>query len=68
MSFICVRMKNDFHIKGRAPTRVLKQRLGGTRKWPIPFVWVASLGYVTTCIDGAGLGEYLLPGPNTLVR
>ena len=35
MSFICMRMKNDFHIKGWAPTVVLKQRPGGTRKWPI---------------------------------
>ena len=31
-----MRMKNDFHIKGRAPTLVLKQRPGGTRKCPIP--------------------------------
>ena len=30
-----MRMKNDFHIKGWAPTLVLKQRSGGTRKWPI---------------------------------
>ena len=36
MSFICVRMKNDFHIKGWAITLVLKQRRGGTRKWPDP--------------------------------
>ena len=35
MSFICMRMKNDFHIKGWAPTLVLKQRPGGTGKWPI---------------------------------
>ena len=35
MSFIYMRMKNDFHIKGWAPTLVLKQRPGGTRKWPI---------------------------------
>ena len=28
MSFICMRMKNDFHIKCWAPTLVLKQRLG----------------------------------------
>ena len=35
MSFICMRMKNDFHIKGWAPTLVLKQRPGGTRKWAI---------------------------------
>ena len=34
MSFICLRMKNDFHIKGWALTLVLKQRPGGTRKWP----------------------------------
>ena len=35
MSFICMRTENDFHIKGWAPTLVLKQRPGGTRKWPI---------------------------------
>ena len=35
MSFICMRMKNDFHIKGWALTLVLKQSSGGTRKWPI---------------------------------
>ena len=35
MSFICMRMKNDFHIKGWAPTLVFKQKPGGTRKWPI---------------------------------
>ena len=35
VSFICMRIKNDFHIKGWAPTLLLKQRLGGTRKWPI---------------------------------
>ena len=34
MSFICMRIKNDFHIKGWAPTLVLKERPGGTRKWP----------------------------------
>ena len=41
MSFICMRMKNDFHIKGWAPTLVLKQRPGRTTKWPILllFVW-----------------------------
>ena len=35
MSFIGMRMKNNFHIKGWAPTLVLKQRSGGTRKWSI---------------------------------
>ena len=34
MSFICMRIKNDFHIKGWAPTLVLKERPRGTRKWP----------------------------------
>ena len=28
-------MKNDYHIKGWAPTLVWQQRPGGTRKWPI---------------------------------
>ena len=40
VSFICMRMKNDFHIKGWAPTLVLKQRPGGTQKWPIKLVAV----------------------------
>ena len=31
-----MRMKNHFHIKGRVPTLVLKQRPRGTRKWLIP--------------------------------
>ena len=35
MNFICMRMKNHFHIKGWAPNIVLIQRPGGTRKWPI---------------------------------
>ena len=39
MSFICMRMKNDFHIKGSPPILVLKQRPGGTRKWPIPAIF-----------------------------
>ena len=35
MSFICMRMKNHFHIKGWAVNLVLIERLGGTRKWSI---------------------------------
>ena len=35
MSFVCTRMKNDFHIKGWAPTLVFKLKPRGTRKWPI---------------------------------
>ena len=39
MSFICMKMKNDFNINGWAPTLVLEQRPGRTRKWPIDTVW-----------------------------
>ena len=35
MSFICMRMKNHFHINGFALSLALKVRLFGTRKWPI---------------------------------
>ena len=52
-SFICMRMKNDFHIEGWAPTLVLKQRPGGTRKWPIASkfglkvdLWIISCKFV----------------------
>ena len=34
MSFICMRMKTHFHIKGWALNLGLKQRPGGTGKWP----------------------------------
>ena len=37
-SFICMRMKNHFHIKSWALKLVLIQRPGGTRKWPITLV------------------------------
>ena len=33
--FICMRIKNHFHIKGEVFNLVLIQRPGGTRKWPI---------------------------------
>ena len=42
MSFICMRMKNDFHIKGWALNLVLIQGPGGTRKWPIVGLHVTS--------------------------
>ena len=35
MSFICMWMKNHFHIKGQALNVVLIQRPRGTRKWPV---------------------------------
>ena len=40
MSFISMKMKNDFHIKGWARTLVLKQRPEETRKWPIQFTTI----------------------------
>ena len=35
MSFICIRMKNHFHVKGWALNLVLIETPGGTQKWPI---------------------------------
>ena len=35
MSFICMIMKNHFHIKGRALNLVLIERPRGTQKWPL---------------------------------
>ena len=35
MSFICITIKNHFHINGFALSLALKVRLFGTRKWPI---------------------------------
>ena len=34
MSFICIIMKNRFHINGFAPSLALKVRFFETRKWP----------------------------------
>ena len=50
MSFICMRMKNDFLIKSWTPTLVLKQKPWGTRKWPISDVISQETnGDVTKC-------------------
>ena len=45
MSFICMRMKNHFHIKGWALNLVLIQRPRGTRKWP-PIAWRSNSQFV----------------------
>ena len=37
MSFICIIIKNHFHINGFALSLALKVRFFGTRKWPIEF-------------------------------
>ena len=43
MSFICIIIKNHFHINGFALSLALKVRFFGTRKWPIHLSCVASL-------------------------
>ena len=43
MSYICVRIKNHFHINGFAICLALKQRLGVTQKWPIPLEYFIAL-------------------------
>ena len=48
MSFICMRMKNHFHIKGWALNLVLIKRPGGTREWLIIKV-VTELRTVSLC-------------------
>ena len=35
MSYICMRIKEHFHINGFGLSLALKQRLGATQKWPI---------------------------------
>ena len=35
MSFICITIKNHFHVNGFALSLALKVRFFGTRKWPI---------------------------------
>ena len=63
-SFICMRMKNDFHIKGWAPTLVLRQRHGGTQKWPtIAFLtpkWCSILKAITSYFDVKGVHSALV--------
>ena len=63
-SFICMRMKNDFHIKDWAPTLVLRQRHGGTQKWPtIAFLtpkWCSILKAITSYFDVKGVHSALV--------
>ena len=44
-NFICMRMKNHFHINDYALSLALKQRLGTTRKWLIEIVTLLFIGY-----------------------
>ena len=52
LSFICMTMKNHFHIKGWALNIVLIQRPRETRKWPCKIVITFNLKYIIThCIE-----------------
>ena len=54
MSFLCMWMKNDSHIKGWAPpTLVFKQRAGGTRKWPIKLLWILEFDILKNFLPAA---------------
>ena len=44
-NFICMRVKNYFHINDDALSLALKQRLGTTRKWLVEIVTLLSIGY-----------------------
>ena len=44
-NFICMRMKNHFHINDYALSLALKQRLGTIRKWLIEIVTLLFIGY-----------------------
>ena len=46
MSFLCMRMKNDFHIKDWAPTLVLKQRPGELGNGLFNIVFYAFIFYI----------------------
>ena len=63
MSFICMRMKNHFHIKGWAINLVLIQRPVGTRKWPM-MLPPHSIAYS----QGCSLATIILGDCNTLKK
>ena len=44
MSFICITIKNHFHVNGFALSLALKVRFFGTRKWPICNTQIISRG------------------------
>ena len=64
MSFIRMRMKNHFHIKGWTLNLVLIQRLGGTRKWPIR--WPRGFGALNA-IPRSWIFTSVLVGPTYLL-
>ena len=45
ISVICIRIRNHFLSEGFALNLVLKQRLGGTRQWPITRIHHSTLQY-----------------------
>jgi len=48
MSFICIIIKNHFHINGLALSLALKVRFFGTRKWPITLTWACCCFFCVT--------------------
>ena len=74
MSFICMTMKNDFHINRWALNLVLLQRPGGTQKWPIrthisniqPARWPRGFGALNA-IPRSWIFTSVLVGPAHLI-
>ena len=57
MSFICIIIKNHFHINGFALSLALKVRFFGTRKWPIKWSqWVHH--FLTNGLSGIDFMTY----------
>ena len=51
MSFICIIIKNHFHINGFAHSLTLKLRISGTRKWPINSANLYQLDILKYCLE-----------------
>ena len=61
MSFICIIIKNHFHINGFALSLALKVRFFGTWKWPILSILAMLLTQTTTGLPVAGEGVITTP-------
>ena len=61
MSFICIIIKNHFHINGFALSLALKVRFFGTRKWPILSILAMLLTQTTTRLPVAAEGVITTP-------
>ena len=61
MTFICIIIKNHFHINGFALSLALKVRFFGTRKWPILSILAMLLTQTTTGLPVAAEGVITTP-------